>query len=48
MTYTLTVFKQFSMKDDHEMTLTYKNITNDKYQDTIQGWKDAGYTIKKV
>ena len=39
MTYVITVFKQYTMEDDKEMTLTYKNIDS---EDIKRGWQDAG------
>lgn len=45
MEYTITVFKQYTMQADKEMTLTYK-CNEATINKAIQGWKDAGYHVK--
>ena len=47
MTYVITVFKQYTMQDDKEMTLTYKNIDSEQFEDIKRGWQDAGYVVMK-
>ena len=47
--YTMVVFKGYTMKDDVTHNLTYKLGKEDKDIWSIaQGWEDAGYRVMKV